>query len=95
MFQFFDGLQVSASGALRGLKDTRVSMLITLVSYWLIGIGSGLWFCFVANWAGRGLWFGLVLGLATASPLLAWRFHRLTSQAKASLQQAAEAADAS
>jgi multidrug resistance protein, MATE family len=95
MFQLFDGLQVSAAGALRGLKDTRVPMLITLIAYWLIGIGSGLWFCFVAQWAGRGLWFGLVLGLATASPLLAWRFHLLTKQTKTSLQQATEVVEVS
>src|SRR5699024_4753909 len=33
LFQFFDGLQVSAAGALRGCKDTRVPMAITLLAY--------------------------------------------------------------
>jgi MATE family multidrug resistance protein len=28
IFQIFDGLQVSGSGALRGLKDTKVPMVI-------------------------------------------------------------------
>jgi MATE family multidrug resistance protein len=40
-FQVVDGLQVAAAGALRGLKDTRVPMLISLFSYWFIGFSSG------------------------------------------------------
>ena len=74
MFQLFDGLQVSASGALRGLKDTRVPMLITLFAYWFVGIGSGAFLGFAARLGGRGLWLGLVIGLAVAAVLLAWRF---------------------
>ena len=41
IFQLSDGLQVSAAGALRGLKDTRVPMLITIVAYWLVGLPLG------------------------------------------------------
>ena len=75
MFQLFDGLQVSSAGALRGLKDTRVPMFITLVAYWLIGISSGAYLCFGLGLGGRGLYLGLVLGLAVAGILLAWRFY--------------------
>lgn len=73
-FQLFDGLQVSALGALRGLKDTRAPMLITLVSYWLVGLGGGVALAFGLGWGGVGLWWGLVLGLAVAATALAWRF---------------------
>jgi len=73
-FQLFDGLQVSALGALRGLKDTRAPMLITLVSYWFVGLGSGIWLAFGRGLAGVGLWWGLVIGLAVASVALAVRF---------------------
>jgi MATE family multidrug resistance protein len=69
-FQIFDGIQVSAAGALRGYKDTAVPMVISLVSYWVIGIGSGATLAFALGWGGRGLWTGLVLGLATAATLL-------------------------
>ncbi len=51
-FQLSDGMQVSAMGALRGLKDTRVPMLITGVSY----LGRGHDFGRVsgaAPWLGR------------------------------------------
>lgn len=76
-FQIFDGLQVSAAGALRGLKDTRVPMLISLLSYWGIGFSSGVIFAFPLGLGGSGLWLGLVLGLVAAAFLLVLRFHRL------------------
>ncbi len=78
MFQLFDGLQVSSAGALRGFKDTRVPMLMTLFAYWGVGISSGALLCFAFGLGGTGLWLGLVFGLATAALLLAWRFNRRT-----------------
>ncbi|HEX7021383.1 MAG TPA: MATE family efflux transporter, partial [Trueperaceae bacterium] len=73
-FQVFDGLQAVAAGALRGLKDTRAPMLISLASYWGIGIGSGVLLAFGRGMGGRGLWLGLTFGLATAGLLLTVRF---------------------
>ena len=81
IFQVFDGLQVSAAGALRGLKDTRVPMLISLTSYWGVGLSAGLLLTFVVGLGGRGLWLGLVLGLMTAAFLLVGRFRRLQLKA--------------
>ncbi len=78
MFQIFDGLQVSAAGALRGLKDTRATMLIALLSYWLVGISSAVLLTFVFNFGGVGLWLGLVAGLVLASVLLVLRFGHQT-----------------
>lgn len=76
LFQLFDGLQISALGALRGLKDTRVPMLIAFFSYWVVGLGSGVGLAFGLGFGGRGLWLGLVIGLMVASVLLAGRFLR-------------------
>lgn len=76
-FQVFDGLQVSAAGALRGLKDTRAPMLISLFSYWGIGLSSGALLAFTLGLGGRGLWLGLVLGLVAAALLLVGRFRRV------------------
>ena len=81
MFQIFDGLQVSGAGALRGLKDTRVPMIITLIAYWFIGIGSSALLAFRFGFGGQGLWFGLVLGLLVAGVLLVFRFYVLSQQA--------------
>lgn len=74
MFQIVDGLQVTTAGALRGYKDTRVPMLISLVAYWLIGFSTGVLLTFRFGLGGRGLWIGLVVGLTIASVLLLMRF---------------------
>ena len=38
VFQPFDGFQAVATGALRGLGDTRTPMLFNLVGHWLVGL---------------------------------------------------------
>ena len=83
VFQVFDGVQVAASGALRGLKDTRVPMLIGLFSYWGVGLVGGYVLGFVLGLGPTGLWWGLVLGLGTAAVLLGRRFHRRSHAAVA------------
>ena len=75
VFQVFDGVQVSAHGALQGLKDTRVPMGIALVTYWGVGLTTGYYWG-VREGSPEGLWWGLVVGLATAAVLLVGRFHR-------------------
>lgn len=74
VFQVFDGVQVAAVGALRGLKDTRVPMFITLLAYWLVGMPVGLLFAFGLDLGPRGMWFGLVTSLVVAALLLSRRF---------------------
>ena len=75
LFQFVDGLQVAASQSLRGLKKTREAMFLTLVAYWGIGVPACLILGFTCGLEGRGLWYGLILGLAAAAIMLTWRFH--------------------
>lgn len=78
IFQLSDGLQVAAAGALRGLKDTRGPMIVTVVSYWLIGLPFGYWLCFNREFGPRGLWIGIIGGLTVAGVLLTLRFARLS-----------------
>lgn len=78
MFQLFDGLQVSATGALRGYKDTKVPMFITLFAYWFVGLLGSAMLTFWAGLGGKGLWLGLALGLAVAAVLLNIRFYILS-----------------
>ena len=80
VFQVFDGVQVAASGALQGLKDTRVPMLIAIATYWGVGLTSGWWLGLHRDWGAIGLWWGLVAGLAAASVLLTARFLRTTRE---------------
>jgi len=77
VFQLPDALQANCSGILRGCKDTRVPLLMTLLAYWGIGlpIGYGLG---LGGWGGlapgpQGFWIGLILALTAASALLGYR----------------------
>lgn len=76
VFQIVDGVQVVAGGALRGLKDTRVPMLLTLVAFWFVGVPVGLVSAFGLGVGPNGLWYGLISGLAVAAGLLGVRFAR-------------------
>ena len=76
LFQFSDGIQVASNGALRGLKDTRVPMAITLFAYWVIGLSVGWWLGFRQGMGARGMWYGLIAGLSVAAVLLFVRFWR-------------------
>jgi MATE family multidrug resistance protein len=72
-FQVFDGTQVVSAGALRGLGDTRVPMLIGLVGFWLVGLPVSVALGFGAGLGPIGLWWGLVAGLAAVGILLLFR----------------------
>ena len=63
IFQLFDGLQGVATGALRGLGDTRTPMLWNLGGHWFVGLPLGYTLCFVLGQGITGLWWGLSLGL--------------------------------
>jgi MATE family multidrug resistance protein len=76
-FQISDGLQVSALGALRGLKDTTRPMIVNIVSYWLVALPAAWLLGFELNMKGPGLWWGLTLGLTVAGFMHATRFRRL------------------
>ncbi|URL58248.1 MATE family efflux transporter [Luteibacter flocculans] len=79
-FQFSDGIQVASNGALRGLKDTRVPMGITLFAYWGVGMPVGWWLAFHHDLGARGMWMGLIAGLSMAAILLFARFWRSSAK---------------
>jgi MATE family multidrug resistance protein len=79
IFQVFDGTQVIAAGALRGLRDTRVPLVVGAIGYWVIGFPGGWIMAFPLGLGAPGLWWGLALALAAVGIPLTWRFHRLTA----------------
>ena len=83
IFQIFDGLQVAANGALRGLKDTRAPLLATAIAYWGIGIPFAWWLGLHGALGAPGVWMGLIAGLATAAVLLLLRFDLLSRRLSA------------
>ncbi|RZW05357.1 MAG: MATE family efflux transporter, partial [Rhodobacteraceae bacterium] len=76
LFQLVDFGQVMGLGMLRGVQDTRVPMVMAIVSYWLIGLPVAYLFGFVLNWGGVGIWLGLTFGLAAACVGMQTRFWR-------------------
>ena len=91
VFQVFDGIQVAAHGALQGLKDTRVPMVIAFLTYWGLGLTIGYLWGVRGPGGPEGLWWGLVAGLAAAAVLMVVRFHRRVTRVEGSgLSDAAE-----
>lgn len=76
VYQFFDGVQVTAIGALRGSGDTRTAMIADLLGWWVLSLPLGASLCFGLGWGVRGLWIGLSLGLITIAGVLAFAWHR-------------------
>jgi len=65
-FQFFDGLQITATGALRGAGNTHMGLVAHLVGYWVVGLPVGWWLGFHRMLGAVGLWAGLCAGLMIA-----------------------------
>ena len=63
LFQLFDGLQVTATGTLRGAGDTRRPLFWNLIGHWILGLPVGYYLCFVADYGVAGLWVGWLVGL--------------------------------
>ncbi|MEZ5500882.1 MAG: MATE family efflux transporter [Steroidobacteraceae bacterium] len=83
VFQIVDGAQVGAAGALRGFRDARIPMLINVISYWLIGFPCA-WLAGIHFGHGpRGVWWGLIAGLAVCALLLLLRYRRVAAGVRA------------
>jgi MATE family multidrug resistance protein len=78
--QLLDGVQRVAMGALYGLQDTRIPMLLSGFAFWGVGLISAYLLGFPLGLGGVGLWTGQSIGVAVAGVIFVWRFHRLTAQ---------------
>lgn len=76
LFQIFDGLQVTASGVLRGLHDVRVPALLAFGAYWVVALPLAWTAAFSFGWGAAGIWTGLAVGLAAAAGALVLRVRR-------------------
>jgi multidrug resistance protein, MATE family len=63
MFELFDGFQIVATGALRGLGETRPPMVAHLLGYWAVGVPAGYILCFSMHRGAAGIWAGLTAAL--------------------------------
>jgi MATE family multidrug resistance protein len=76
LFQIFDGLQVVATGALRGLGDTRTPAIAHFAGYWIVGMPVAWFLCFTYGWGVTGIWVGLTSALILIGTLLLAAWHR-------------------
>lgn len=79
-FFIADGVQTVAAGALRGLSDTRIPLLLAAISYWMIGFPAAWAFAFWIGFGAVGVWIGLSIGTGIYAMLLMWRFRALTQR---------------
>ncbi|NYF77730.1 MATE family efflux transporter [Granulicella arctica] len=78
LFQFFDGLQITATGALRGAGNTHAGLIVQIVGYWIIGLPIGCLLAFHLHHGAVGLWLGLCAGLVVAGTWLTTIWHHTT-----------------
>ena len=74
VFQIFEAIRISLFGALRGIKDTRFTLLISIISFWCIALPIGYFIASYLSFGGVGLWWGMVFGAASSVILLLCRF---------------------
>ncbi|MED4056645.1 MATE family efflux transporter [Niallia taxi] len=76
-FQLSDAIQAPVQGALRGYKDVNITLIMTLISYWVIGLPSGYLLANYTSFGPFGYWIGLIIGLATGAAFLSSRLYSL------------------
>ncbi|MFU2078885.1 MATE family efflux transporter, partial [Avibacterium endocarditidis] len=81
LYQFSDTIQVITAGALRGYKDTKSILYITMFCYWGIGMPLG-YILSRTDWlmpsiGAAGFWVGFVVSLTVAAVLLIQRIRKI------------------
>ena len=79
-FQISDGLQAVILGALRGLQDVKIPMLITFIAYWIIGFPICYYLALYTPLKTMGIWIGLLISLSASAIMLYIRFTNLTKK---------------
>ena len=76
VFQLFDGVQAVATGALRGLGNTRTPMIVNVIGHWILGLPLAYVLAFRYGFGAHGLWIGLATGLIITGAVLLGVWHR-------------------
>jgi multidrug resistance protein, MATE family len=76
-FFIADGLQTIVGGALRGLNDTRMTLVYAAIGYWGVAFPIAWALAFNTQLGAVGVWTGLSLGSFVYAGLLILRFQRL------------------
>ena len=71
-FMITDSVQIVARGALQGLKDTTMPMVIALSTTWGVGLPTAVVLGFVLDFGGPGIWAGMAVAMAGAALAGIW-----------------------
>ena len=85
-FQLFDGTQVVAIGALRGMEDYKFPTYIAFVGYWIIALPLCYFFAFTLSFEVYGVWLALSIGLALVAFAVYFRINFLIKIKAISIQ---------
>lgn len=92
LYQIFDDMQATMTGALRGYKDTFIPMLISLVGYWFIALPVGYVLATgkfgLSELGVYGYWVGMTFGLFLVASAVATRLW-ITSNSAENIRQLA------
>lgn len=94
IYQFSDTIQVVVGGVLRGYKDTKVILYITLFAYWVIGVPLGYTLArtdlLMPSIGAQGFWIAFVVALTFAAVLLFYRMRKTQSLSDEALMERLE-----
>ncbi|MDP6955131.1 MAG: MATE family efflux transporter [Planctomycetota bacterium] len=83
-FQVFDGVQIAATGVLRGMGRTRAVTIFNFLAYWVLALPLAWYLTNYSELGIRGIWWSLCCGLAiVASGLVYWIHKRGPASAEA------------
>ncbi|WP_066172428.1 MATE family efflux transporter [Bacillus marinisedimentorum] len=82
-YQLSDAIQAPVLGILRGYKDVNIPFVISLVSYWLIGLPIGYGLAQYTGLGPFGYWIGIIAGLTAAAAGASIRLYYIQRRFKA------------
>ena len=80
IYQIFDGVIAIGVCALRGIEDTFIPFIISVVAYWLLGLPLSYLMAFIINLGVEGIWLGLSIATFFSSLTLFIRFYIKTKR---------------
>ena len=79
IFRVFDAINIGGNGALRGYKDTRITLLLACIGYWLVGFPLAYSLALTDFWGPalgvEGFWMGIVIALILTASLTGTRVY--------------------
>lgn len=80
ILQIIDTMRCICVAALRGLKDTKVPLYISIISFWLVAFPLAYLFGFIFKLDGIGIWLGLIVGICSSAFILHRRLRKFVTK---------------